>query len=122
MNLKKTSNEFEILEMNEEVIYSINKKNEKIGIYNNELLESIIDKIFNKKYKELLYLCMSISEDEDSTESDTELALLKIESLKNYIFEHYSKYINKNLLNKYLKMLLILESKLNIPRKKGKSR
>lgn len=122
MNLKKVNNDFEIVELNEKEIYTINKNNEKISIYDNDLLEKILDNNFNKKYKELLYLCMSIIEDEESTDTDTELALLKIEDLKNYIINHYSKYINKHLLNKYLKMIMILEGKLNMPKKRGKSR
>ena len=122
MNLKKVNNDFEIVELNEKEIYTINKNSEKISIYDNDLLEKILDNNFNKKYKELLYLCMSIIEDEESTDTDTELALLKIEDLKNYIINHYSKYINNYLLNKYLKMIMILEGKLNLPKKRGKSR
>lgn len=116
--LKKVSNTFEIIENNEEVLYTINKKNNKICVYNKDLLENIIDKNFNKKYKELLYLVMTINDDEDSSDSDTELALLKIEDLKNYILSHYQKYIGKDLLNKYLKMMMILEGKLLAPKKK----
>lgn len=122
MNLKKVNNDFEIVELNEKEIYTINKNSEKISIYDNDLLEKILDNNFNKKYKELLYLCMSIIEDEESTDTDTELALLKIEDLKNYIINHYSKFINNHLLNKYLKMIMILEGKLNLPKKRGKSR
>lgn len=117
-NLTKIKNEFEIVEIEEEKLFSINKKNEKIIIYNKDILEKIIDENFNKKYRELLYLTMTITEDEDSNESDCELALLKIENLRNYILSHYSKFLNKSLLNKYLKMLLILEQKLNVPRKR----
>jgi len=64
---------------------------------------------------------MNITEDDDSSESDTELALLKIENLKNLIISKYSKYLSKNLLNKYLKMLILLEEKLYVP-KKGRGR
>ena len=122
MDLKKVNNDFEILELNEKEIYTINKKSEKISIYDNDLFEKVIDNNFNKKYKELLYLCMSINEDEESTDTDTELALLKIEDLKNYIISRYSKSISNHLLNKYLKMIMILEGKLNMPKKRGKSR
>ena len=120
-SLNKVKNEFEIIEIKEEKIFAINKKDEKIIIYNKEILERIIDKNFNKKYRELLCLTMSIIEDEDSTESDTELALLKIEDLKNYILSHYSKCLSKELLNKYLKMLMLLGQKKK-KKKRGRGR
>lgn len=115
--LSKLRCELEIVEQKEEKLVTINKNNEKIAIYNKEILEKIIDNNFNKRYRELLYLTMNIIDDEDSTESDAELALLKIEDLKNYIVSHYSKHLNTHLLNKYLKMLMLLDQKLNIPRK-----
>lgn len=117
-SLSKLKCDLEIVELKEEKLFTINNKNEKITLYNKEMLEKIIDKNFNKKYRELLYLIMSITEDDESTESDAELALLKIEDLKKYLINHYSNHISRNLLNKYLKMLMLLEQKLNVPRKR----
>ena len=39
----------------------------------------------------------------------------QIDELKNTLINKYSKHINRELLNKYLKMLLLLEDKLVIP-------
>ena len=103
-------------------MFSIKNKEEIIKVYDQELLEKIIDNTFNKKYRKLLYLIMSVNEDEDSTDTDAELALLKIEDLKKYIMLHYSELISKRLLNKYLKMLMILENKIEFNKKRGKSR
>lgn len=121
-NIKKVKNEFEILELEDKELFSIKNKEEIIKVYDQELLEKIIDNTFNKKYRKLLYLIMSVNEDEDSTDTDAELALLKIEDLKKYIMLHYSELISKRLLNKYLKMLMILENKIEFNKKRGKSR
>lgn len=121
-NIKKVRNEFEILELEDKELFSIKNKEEIIKVYDQELLEKIIDNTFNKKYRKLLYLIMSVNEDEDSTDTDAELALLKIEDLKKYIMLHYSELISKRLLNKYLKMLMILENKIEFNKKRGKSR
>ena len=117
-SLSKLKCDLEIVELKEEKLFTINNKNEKITLYNKEMLEKIIDKNFNKKYRELLYLIMTITEDDESTESDAELALLKIDELRKYLINHYGKNKNRNLLNKYLKMLMLLEQKLNVPRKR----
>lgn len=117
-SLSKLKCDLEIVELKEEKLFTINNKNEKITLYNKEMLEKIIDKNFNKKYRELLYLIMTITEDDESTESDAELALLKIDELRKYLINHYGKNISRILLNKYLKMLMLLEQKLNVPRKR----
>ena len=116
-NLKKVNSTFKIVEKESNQKFVLEKKNIKINIYDEELVEEIIDKDFNKKYRQLLYIIMEISENEDSTDSDESLCLIKIEELKNIILSKYYKYIGKDLLNKYLKMILLLEEKLRIPKK-----
>lgn len=110
--LKKINCEFIIEEKEKDYKFVFNKKSEKIYIYNEELVEKIIDNSFNQKYRKLLFIVMDITENEDSTESDTELILFKIDELKNLLLAKYFKYISKELLNKYLKMLMLLEDKL----------
>ena len=119
-SLKKVNSEFTIVEKDNKEKFTLYKKEEKILFYNEELIENIIDSNFNKKYRKLLYLVMDISENEDSTESDIELALLKIEDLKNKLLDKYYKYISKGVLNKYLKMIILLEQKLTIPRRRSR--
>lgn len=110
--IKKINCEFTIVEKENEYKFVFNKKNEKIYIYNEELVEKIIDNSFNQKYRKLLYIIMDIVENEDSTDSDEELILIKIDELKNLLLAKYYKYISRELLNKYLKMLMLLEEKL----------
>ena len=121
-SIKKVKNEFDVLEFNDEELFSLSGKEEDIIVYDRELLEKIINASFNDKYKKLVYLVTSINEDEDSTETDAELALQKIESLRRYILTHYSSLISEKLLNKYFKMLLLLQEKINLNKKRGKSR
>jgi len=121
-NLKKVKCEFNVLDKEEGKKFTFNiGPNEKITIYDEELIEKIIENKFNKKYRKLLYIAMDISESDDSTESDVDIALIKIEDLKNKLLSKYYKFISKELLNKYLKMLMLLEEKLNIP-KRGRGR
>lgn len=117
-SLKKLNSEFTVVEKENNVKFTISKnEEEKLFVYDEELVENIIDSIFNQKYRKLLYLVMDIEENEDSTDSDCELALIKIEELKNLLLSKYYKYISRELLNKYLKMMMLLEEKLTIPRR-----
>ena len=116
-SLKKVSSEFEIIEFDDKKSFSIKNKEEKITIYDEALATELIDKKFNTEYKKLLYIIMDINNSDDSTESDGLLVRDKIDELKNVILNKYSKYISKELLNRYIKMIMILEEKLVIPEK-----
>ena len=117
-SLKKLNSEFTVVEKENNVKFTISKsEEEKLFVYDEELVENIIDSNFNQKYRKLLYMVMDIEENADSTDSDCELALIKIEELKNLLLSKYYKYINRELLNKYLKMMMLLEEKLAIPRR-----
>lgn len=117
-SLKKLNSEFTVVEKENNVKFTISKsEEEKLFVYDEELVENIIDSNFNQKYRKLLYLVMDIEENEDSTDSDCELVLIKIEELKNLLLSKYYKYISRELLNKYLKMMMLLEEKLTIPRR-----
>jgi len=83
--IKKINCEFTIEEKEIEYKFVFNKKKEKIYIYDEELIEKIIDNSFNQKYRKLLYIVMDITENDDSTESDAELILFKIDELKNLL-------------------------------------
>ncbi len=121
-SIKKVKNDFDVVEISDEELFSFSKKNEIIKVYDNDILEKIVEDLFNEKYKKLLYLVMSINEDEDSTETDSELALIKIENLRKYILSHYSNLISSKNMNKYVKMLLLLESKINFEKRRGRGR
>lgn len=114
-NLKKVTTEFEIVEFADKKTLTVKKEKEKIIFYDELVVEEYIDKKFTNKYKKLLYIIMDINNNDDSTESDAWLVRNQIDELKNTLINKYSKHINRELLNKYLKMLLLLEDKLVIP-------
>ena len=121
-SIKKTKSEFAVIELKDEELFSIEKKDEIIKVYDQDILEKIVDDSFNSKYKKLLCLIMNINEDDDSTETDAELALEKIDGLRKYVLTHYSNLISTRNMNKYIKMLLLLESKISFNKRRGKSR
>lgn len=117
MVLKKNSNDFEIVELECEDGFTIKTKNKNIIIYDKEMINNIIDKEFSAKYKKILYIIMDINSSDDATDTDTFLVREQISELKNMLLNKYKKYISKELLNKYLKMLLLLEDKIVVKEK-----
>ena len=120
-SIKKVSKDFKILEYEEKALFSLSSKGNKIKVFDQDILEDIMNSRFNKKYRELLYLVMCLNEDEDATDSDCELALIKIDSFRDDLINRYYKYLGKERVSRYLQMLILLEEKLN-SRRKGKGR
>ena len=87
-SIKKVKSEFEVVEKEEKKFTLNMNESEKIIIYNDDLLEKVIDNKFNKKYRKLLYLVMEVAENGDS-EDEINIALLKIEELKNILLNKY---------------------------------
>lgn len=116
-NFKKINKEFEIIELDDNKTFTISKKDEKIIVHDAKIIENVIEKKFNEKYKRLLYIIMNITTSEDSEESDAEIVRNNIEELRILLLNKYSNFIKKELLNKYLKMLVLLEEKIVIPEK-----
>ena len=117
MKIEKINCDFKIIKMDKrETLDIVNaKNNEKIIIYDDELKNVLFEKKFNKNYRELLYLILELNDSEDTTESDTELVFIKIEELRNKILN--MKFLNKKEKEKYIKMLMLLAEKLNIPKR-----
>lgn len=114
--LNKVSKELKIVEMEESNSFVIKKEKETITIYDETLIEEIIERKFQDKYKKLLYIIMDINNSEDSTESDEDLVREQIHELEVMLIKKYGKHLKEGTLNRYLKMLLILNSKLELPK------
>ena len=114
--LNKVSKELKVIEMEDNDSFVIKHEKETITIYDESLIEEIIERKFQDKYKKLLYIIMDINNSEDSTESDTDLVREQIQELEAMLIKKYGKYLKEGTLNRYLKMLLILNSKLEPPK------
>lgn len=116
--IKKTKKEFNILNKDDRALVTINNKtDDKIMIYDEKIASKVYEERFMNKYQKLLSLTVNVCEDEDATDSDGELVLLKIEELKELLMTRYYKYLSKYQINKYLKMIMMLEERLMLPRK-----
>lgn len=117
MKLKKINIDFEVVEFDDKKSLTIEKDEKKVTIYDEKLIEEVISNKFNERYKRLLYIIMDINNSEDASDTDSELVRCQITELRNSLLNKYKNHLSKDLLNKYLKMLLILESKIVVPEK-----
>ncbi len=117
--LEKINKEFLIVEKENEEAFIITKGEEKLILHDKLIIPKVIDKKFNEKYRRLLYIIIDINESDSDNESDIYLVKENIEELRELILKKYAKYIKKDVLNKYLKMLLILEGKI-VTKNRGK--
>ena len=121
--IKKTNKELKIVEDNEKEIFTItNNKSDKIKVYDKNMVENLFDNRFNDHYKNLFMMTNSIVDSDDTTDSDTEIALIRLSDFKETILNRYAKYVSKDKLSKYLKKVMILENKINMIKTKSKSR
>ena len=116
-SFKKINSQFEILEYEDKKTFTITKEEQKITFYDDKVIEDVISKKFNEKYKQILSIIMDLNDSDDSTESDMFLVRDRISELRNILMNKYGNYISRQLLNKYLKMLMILEDKIIISEK-----
>jgi len=117
MKIKKVNIDFEVVEFDDKKTFIIEKDEKKVKIYDERLIEEIISNKFNERYKRLLYIIMDINNSDDTSDTDTDLVRCQIDELRNLLMNKYKNHLSKELLNKYLKMLLILESKIVVPEK-----
>ena len=123
MKIEKVKYDYLVKEIDNLDGFTLNKKKEKIKItmYNEKEIQKTIDYNFNKKYRELLYIIMSLNE-EDTTDTDTELVLLKINDLKNMLLKKYGPFLKPEILQKYLNMVGLLEEKMSLVSVKDKQK
>lgn len=117
MKLKKINIDFEVIEFEDKKTFTIEKDEKKVKIYDEKLIEEVISNKFSERYKRLLYIIMDINNSDDSSDTDVEIIRCQIDELRNSLINKYKNYLSNELLNKYLKMLLILESKIALPEK-----
>ena len=115
MKIKKTNAELKVVEIKEDEGLKLPNKAGSITIYDADLKKKIIAERFDKRYRNLVYLVMDLNNNDAADEEDAIVVRDKLAELKNILLNNYSKHITKSILNRYLKMILLLEEKIIIP-------
>ena len=86
----------------------------QITIINPVLIDGILTTKFEKKYRRLVMIAMSIlqEQEEDTNEWDVIIALNEIARLREIILKKNQKFIKKEKEEKFIKQLRILENEL----------
>ena len=115
--LKSNKEKNEILLYQEKASYTFSPKKgynevKKITILDPNMLNTLWEHKIDKEYSKLLKLIYSLVSNDDTTSTDVLIAYTEIERIKEYLLTLKNKGLKKELLDKYLKKLYILELEL----------
>ena len=117
--IEKSVTKRKIVSYEEKEGYSFSPKGEgyknvkKITIADDALNEKILLKKIEKEYQRLLKILYNIAASEDSTSGDVLIAFSEIKRLEDILLYRYKKLLKREIVEKYLKKLKILEVELN---------
>lgn len=115
--LKNNKEEHKVLLYQEKASYTFSPKKgynevKKITILDPNMLNTLWEHRIDKEYSKLLKLIYSLVSNDDTTSTDVLIAYTEIERIKEYLLTLKNKGLKKELLDKYLKKLYILELEL----------
>ena len=115
--LKNNKEEHKVLLYQEKASYTFSPKKgynevKKITILDPNMLNTLLEHKIDKEYSKLLKLIYSLVSNDDTTSTDVLIAYTEIERIKEYLLTLKNKGLKKELLDKYLKKLYILELEL----------
>lgn len=115
--LKNNKEEHKVLLYQEKASYTFSPKKgynevKKITILDPNMLNTLWEHKIDKEYSKLLKLIYSLVSNDDTTSTDVLIAYTEIERIKEYLLTIKNKGLKKELLDKYLKKLYILELEL----------
>ena len=115
--LKNNKEEHKVLLYQEKASYTFSPKKgynevKKITILDPNMLNTLWEHKIDKEYSKLLKLIYSLVSNDDTTSTDVLIAYTEIERIKEYLLTLKNKRLKKELLDKYLKKLYILELEL----------
>ena len=115
--LTNNKEEHKVLLYQEKASYTFSPKKgynevKKITILDPNMLNTLWEHKIDKEYSKLLKLIYSLVSNDDTTSTDVLIAYTEIERIKEYLLTLKNKGLKKELLDKYLKKLYILELEL----------
>ena len=115
--LKNNKEEHKVLLYQEKASYTFSPKKgynevKKITILDPNMLNTLWEHKIDKEYSKLLKIIYSLVSNDDTTSTDVIIAYTEIERIKEYLLTLKNKGLKKELLDKYLKKLYILELEL----------
>ena len=115
--LKNNKNSKDILLFEEKEAYSFTPKKtykwvKKVTVLDTEMLSNVWENKINKEYEKLLKYIYALVSGENTTSGDVLIAYTEIDRIKKYLISLSEKGLKKEIIEKYLKKLYILELEL----------
>lgn len=118
-NFKKVKSSLDIIDIDYKDALEIKLDDATIKIYDDEVRLKVLNKTFDKTYRMLLSLILDV---ETGDENGNEIILTIEEEIKKLklFLRNYGKFLSKEELKKYQKMIMILEEKVPERKKRGR--
>ena len=115
--LKNTKKDHEVLLYQEKSSYKFSpkkgyKESVEVTVLDNEMLNPLWEHKLNKEYEKLLKIIYTLVSNDDTTSDDVLVAYTEINRIKEYLLSLRKKGLKKEILEKYVKKLYILELEL----------
>ena len=86
----------------------------KVNIVDRTMIDRILTAKYEKSFKQLVSLALKVLNDEDATESDTEIVLGEVELVREILQNRYEKYISYEKVQLFFKKLNVIENEIRI--------
>ena len=103
---------YELIKNKRKIINGVNINN--MVIINDSLIEKVINKKVDRKFKALLELIASVCEGDEDPSSAMMYALNEVEKFKRFIINQYASYMNKKQLEKLDKKVKLVENEMKM--------
>ena len=115
--LKNDDEEKKVLLYEEKKSYSFTPKNgykrvKKITVLDKDMVSSILEDKIVKKYNLLIKIIYDLITSDDTTSGDVLAAYTELDRIRNILLYKYNEYLRKEVIDKYLKKLYVLELEL----------
>ena len=86
----------------------------KVNVIDRDLIDKILTAKYEKTFKQLVSLALKVLNDDDATESDTEIVLGEVELVREILQNRYEKFMAYEKVQLFFKKLNVIENELRV--------
>lgn len=94
----------------------------EVKIVDKVMIDKILSMKFDRSFKQLVALALSVINDEDADEDAAEIVLDEVELVRQILLERYHKFINQEKEKLFLKKLRVIENEMRVKQIKIKQK
>lgn len=97
-------------------------KVKEVKIVDPKMIDKILTMKFDKLFKQVVAMALSVINDDDATDDDAELVLDEVELIRQILLNRYQKFLNYEKEQLFLKKLRLIENEMRVKQVKIKQK